>query len=159
MYIFIDESGTTDQKNNQKFLVISFVISENRTFVDELIFKIKRQCEIKGKPVKQRELSYHDLTPFQREIAVKEIVNSGYKEMYLCFFDVDKADKHFVTGQSEHLIQMNSIAKVLSKFDKQELMKKKSIKVIMDEKLVDEELGIIRRAFWEYLETKKRDKR
>ncbi len=71
MYIFIDESGTTDETSKQKFLVISFVISENKAFVDRLIFKIRRQCELKCKAIKRRELSYHDLTPFQREIAVK----------------------------------------------------------------------------------------
>ncbi len=135
--------------------MISFVISENKAFVDGLIFKIRRQCELKCKAIKRRELSYHDLTPFQREIAVKEIVNSGYKEMYLCFFDVEKADKRFVTGQNEHLIQMNSIAKVLSKFDTQALKKKETIKVIIDEKLVEEELGAIRDVLWKYLGTKK----
>lgn len=155
MYIFIDESGTTDEKSKQKFLVIGFAIAENRDFVDKLIFEIKNQCQIKGKPIKQRELSYHDLTPFQREIAIKQIINSGYRNMYLCFFDVDKADKRFVTGKYEHRIQMNSIANVLSRLDKQEMRKKDCIKVIMDEKLVDVELSEIRKAFWNYLETKK----
>lgn len=134
MYIFIDESGTTDKKNKQGFLVLAFVLASNRAFVDELILSIKDQCKAKGKPIHSREVKYHDLTPFQREIAVKKI-NSKYRRFYVCFFDVDKADKQMVTGEYEQLIQMESIGHVLSKLNKIELKKEKFIKVIMDKKL------------------------
>ncbi|MDE1860887.1 MAG: DUF3800 domain-containing protein, partial [Candidatus Micrarchaeota archaeon] len=118
MYIFIDESGTTDEKNKQKFLVLAFALIENRDFADRLIPKIKKTCEIKGKPIKSREVSYHDLTQFQREIAIQELLASGYRNMYVSFFDIDKADRKFVTGSYEHKIQMAGICDFLSKLDR-----------------------------------------
>ncbi len=134
MYIFVDESGTTDEKNKQKFLVIAFALSSNRDFPEKLILKIKDQCKIKGKPIHRKELKYHELTPFQKEIAVKQI-NSSYRNFYICFFDVDRAERQMVTGKYEEEIQMQSIDNVLSKLDKSDMEKQEIIRIVMDKKL------------------------
>ena len=155
MYIFIDESGTTDRKNNQKFLVVAYAILENRAFADELISKVKKVCERNGRPITDREISYHALSGFQRELAIKELLASGYRNMYISFFDVESADKRFTTGGYEHKIQMVGISNFLSTLDKMELMKKENIRVIMDEKLVDDEISSVEKEFQRYLGTKK----
>ncbi len=154
MFIFIDESGTTDEKNKQKFLVVAFALAGNRQFADNLIFDIKDRCKAKGKPINKRELKYHDLTPFQREIAVQTI-NSKYRNFYLCFFDVEKASKPMVTGKYEQLIQMNGIHSILSKLDVQEMRKHEAIKVLMDKKLTNDLQRAIEDEFQKHIGTKK----
>ena len=154
MFIFIDESGSTDEKSDQKFLVVAFALVGNRQFADELIFEIKDKCKAKGKPINKKELKYHDLAPFQREIAVQTI-NSKYKKFYVCFFDVEKANKAMVTGEHEQLIQMKSIHHVLSKLDKDELTKYPVIRVLMDKKLTKEFQRAIEDEFQKHIGTKK----
>lgn len=85
MFIFIDESGSTYEKTQQKFLVVALALTENRKYPEDLIFKIKDKCKASGKPVLKRELKYHDLTPFQREIAVSQI-NSEYRNFFYRIF-------------------------------------------------------------------------
>ncbi len=154
MFIFIDESGTTDEKSKQKFLVVAFALAGNRQFADSLIFDIKDKCKAKGKPVNQRELKYHDLTPFQREIAVQAI-NSKYRNFYLCFFDVEKASKPMVTGEYEQRIQMEGIHCVLSKLDLGEMKRHDTVKVLMDKKLTADLQQTIEDEFQKHLGTKK----
>jgi len=154
MFIFIDESGTTDAKCNQKFLVVAFVLLRNRDFADRLIFEIRDLCGKKGKPINKKELRYHDLEPFQREIAVQAI-NSKYRNFYICFFDVDKADKTMVTGEYEQLIQMKSIHLVLSALDKNEMKKHARITVLMDKKLTRKFQLAIEDEFQKHMGTKK----
>ena len=154
MFIFIDESGTTDEKNRQKYLVVSFVLLKNRAFADELIFEIRDTCKKKDKPITKKELKYHDLEPFQHEIAV-QVINSKYRNFYVCFFDVDKANRTMVTGEYEQLIQMKSIHLVLSTLDKNELKKQGSVKVLMDKKLTNEFQSAIENEFQKHIGTKK----
>jgi len=154
MFIFIDESGSTDRKNDQKFLVVAFVLSKNRQFAEDLILEIRDKCEAKGKPITQRELKYHDLAPFQREIAVRAI-NARYRNFFVCFFDVDRANQSLVTGKYEQHIQARSIHHVLSKLDRNELLHQESIKVVMDSKLSEDFRKAIESEFKKHLGTKK----
>lgn len=84
MFIFIDESGSTNRKAGQRYLVVAFALMNTRQFAEEIIIQIRDKCKEQGQPVKIRELKYHNLTPFQREIAVK-IINSNYRNFYVCF--------------------------------------------------------------------------
>ena len=154
MFIFIDESGNTDAKSNQKFLVVAFVLLKNRDFADQLIFEIRDICKKKGKPIAKKELKYHSLEPFQREIAVQTI-NPKYRNFYVCFFDVDRADRTMVSGEYEQLIQMKSIHPVLSTLDKDEMKKHEHIKVLMDKKLTKDFQLVIEHEFQKYMGTKK----
>jgi len=154
MFIFIDESGSTYAKSDQKFLVVAFALMNNHQFADELIFEIKRRCNAKGKAIKKKELKYHDLTPFQREIAVQTI-NSKYRNFYVCFFDVEKASKSLVDGQSEQVIQTLMIHNVLSKLDRNEMKKHDAVRVVMDKKLAVEFQKTIRKEFQVHIGTKK----
>jgi hypothetical protein len=154
MYIFVDESGTTDEKNFQGFLVVAFALSANRAFAEQLILSIKDRCKVKGKPINNKELKYHDLTPFQREIAIKGI-NSDYKNFYLCFFEINSARKEVVTGEYEEEIQSESIRLLFSKLDKKELKTQLPIKVIMDKKLSDKAIRTLKSSFQQRLGSKK----
>jgi hypothetical protein len=154
VFIFIDESGTTDAKSNQKFLVVAFVPLKNRDFADQLIFEIRDICKKRGRPITKKELKYHSLEPFQREIAVQTI-NSKYRNFHVCFFDVDNADRDMVSGEYEQLIQMKSIHHVLSTLDKGEMRKHGHIKVLMDKKLSDDFKLAIEDEFQKHMGTKK----
>ncbi|GEM_PF-2181922 len=154
IFIFIDESGSTDEKSRQKYLVVSFVLLKNRDFADQLIFEIRDKCKAKGKPIAKKELKYHNLEPFQREIAVQAII-SRFRNYYLCFFDVEKASKSMVSGKHEQLIQMKSIHHVLSAIDRNELNKHERIRVLMDKKLTEEFRRMIEDEFQKHLGTKK----
>lgn len=154
MYIFVDESGSTDKKNKQEFLVVAFALSNNRAFVEELIFSIKDKCKSKGKPILRKEVKWHELTQFQKEIAIKE-VNTRYRNFYVCFFDVNSAKEELVTGAHEHQIQMISIYKVISKFNKDEIRKEKYIKIIMDDKLESPRQNEIKERLKRYFEMNK----
>lgn len=154
MFIFVDESGVTDEKSRQKFLVVAFVLSGNRQFVDELVFEIRDKCKARGKPVVGRELKYHDLAPFQREIAV-QVINSRYRNFFVCFFDVETASKGMVSGRFEHVIQRQAIHNVLSKLDARLLKNHDSVKVVMDRKLGEDSLQAIEDEFQKHLGMKK----
>lgn len=154
MFIFIDESGSTDAKNHQDFLVIAFALSSNHSFPEQLIFNIRDRCRARGKPIFAKELKYYDLTQFQREIAIREI-NAHYRNFYVCYFDVGKANRNLVTGSYEEQIQMKSIYNVLAKLDKRDLVRGGYVKVIMDKKLSESSQSEIRHKFQEHLGTKK----
>jgi hypothetical protein len=108
----------------------------------------------KGKPITSKEVKYHDLTPFQREIAVQRI-NSRYRNFYVCYFDVEKANKTMVSGKHEQLIQMRMVHSILAKLDKRELSKYEKVCVIMDKKLSDHFRDLIEEEFQKHLGTKK----
>lgn len=154
MYIFIDESGNTDKKNDQKFLVVAFAVSRNRQFAEDLIIEIRDRCKAKGKPIGTKELKYHDLDSFQKEIAVQAI-NGKYRNFFVCFFDVDRANHALVTGKYEQRIQTRSIHHVLSKINREELLKQEKIQVLMDKKLSKEFQQAIEVEFQKHLGTKK----
>ena len=154
MFIFIDESGITDAKGRQQFLVVSFVLMNNRAFSEELIVGIKDACAKKGKPIKNKEVKYHDLTAFQKEIAVKAI-NSNYRNFYLCFVDIEHAPKTMADGLHEQEIQTRMIHSVLSKLDIAEMRKSDRIRVIMDKKLSSAFQKSIEEELQRHLGTKK----
>jgi hypothetical protein len=134
VFIFIDESGTTDAKSKQRFLVVAFALMRNKAFADELIFKIKDKCNNKGKPIKKKEVRYHDLDSFQKEIAVQTI-NSKYRNFYICFIDLEKSHRSMITGKHENKIQTKMIHSILSSI---EGLKNEDIRIIMDKKLSNE---------------------
>ena len=154
MFIFIDESGLTDAKSNQKYLVVAFALMNNRAFADELIFTIKDRCQKKGKPINRHEIKYHDLEPLQKEIAVQSI-NSRYRNFYVCFVDLEKSHKKMVDGAHEHQIQRDMVHKVLLSLDRTELSKQENVKVIMDKKLSPEFQKSIKDALQIHLGKKK----
>ncbi len=154
MFIFIDESGSTDLHSKQRFLVVAFAIMKNRDFSEQLIFEIKDKCKQKGKPIVKKEVKYHNLDSFQREIAV-QILNSRYKKFYVCFFDVEKAPPSFVTGKSETIIQKEMIHNLLISLDRSELNEFAEIKIIMDKKLSKSFQDAIRDELQKHLNHKK----
>lgn len=134
MFIFIDESGITDVKTKQKYLVVAFALMRNRAFADELIFEIKDKCKAKGKPVKKKEIKYRALEPFQKEVAV-QLINSRYRNFYICFIDLEKSHKSMMSGKHEHRIQTIMVHNLLSTIDDRNLKNDEKIKIIMDKKL------------------------
>lgn len=154
MFIFIDESGITNLKSNQKYLVVSFAIMKNKAFAEEIIFEIKDKCKSKGKPIKKKEVRFHDLEPLQKEIAV-QVINSKYRKFYICFVDLEKTDKSMVTGTHEHEIQTKMIHNVLLSFDKNELRKKRALNIIMDKKLSKKYQESIKAELQRHFGTKK----
>ena len=154
MFIFIDESGLTDAKSEQRYLIVAFAIMNNKAFADELIFSIRDKCQRSGKPIKKKEIKYHDLEPLQKEIAVQTI-NSRYRNFYICFIDLGKASQSLVTGKHESEIQTKMIHNLLLSFDKEELMQKERLKIIMDKKLSSKFQESIRSELQMHLGTKK----
>ena len=154
MFIFIDESGVTDLKSTQQYLVVAFVLIKNRAFAEELIFEIKDKCNKKGKPINKKEIKYHNLTQLQKEIAV-QVINSKFRNFYICFIDLEKAYKPIVTGEYESYIQKTMIHHVLVSLDKEELKKYEKVRIIMDKKLSIKFQDAIRRELQDHLGTKK----
>jgi hypothetical protein len=133
MFIFIDESGITDVKSEQKYLVVAFALMRNRAFADELIFEIKDKCKKKGKQIKY-EVKYHSLEPLQKEVAI-DCINSRYRNFYICFIDLEKSHKSMITGKHEHKIQTIMVHNLLSSINSRDLKNDKELKIIMDKKL------------------------
>jgi hypothetical protein len=154
MFIFIDESGRTDLRSKQHYLVVAFALMKNREFAESLIFQIKDTCKAKGKPIKVREVHYHDLEPLQREVAV-QVINSKYRNFYVCFFDVDKSPGSLVSGKFELEIQKGMIHSLLHSLDSKMLRESEVVKVIMDKKLPKFLQTAIRTELREHLKTKK----
>lgn len=154
MFIFIDESGLTDVKSKQRYLVVAFAIMKNRAFAEELIFDIKDKCRVKGKPVKKKEIHFHDLEPLQKEVAVQTL-NSRYRNFYICFVDLEKTHASMVTGSHEQEIQTKMIHSVLQSLDSNELRRQEKIEVIMDNKLSDQFQKSIEHELQTHVGTKK----
>ncbi len=154
LFIFVDESGLTNVETKQHYLVVAFALMHNRDFSDQLIFKIKDECKKKGKPIEPKEVKYHDLSPFQKEIAV-QIVNSNYRNFYLAFVDLEKSHKAMVTGSNEFQIQTKIICELLCGIDKNKLNQYDEIRIIMDKKLAKEFQGQIEKILQIHLGTKK----
>lgn len=154
MLIFIDESGLTDIRTEQRYLVVAFALMKNRAFADELIFDIKDRCKAKGKPVKKREIKYHALEPFQKEVAVR-CINSKYRNFYVCFIDLNRCHKSMISGKHEHRIQTMLVHNLLSSIDKRDLIDKKDLKIIMDKKLSGKYLGSIKQELRKHFGSKK----
>jgi hypothetical protein len=154
MFIFIDESGSTDIRSSQRYLIVAFAFMNNRDFAERLIFEIKDQCKAKGKPIRSKEVRYHDLEPLQKEIAV-QILNSKYRDFYICFLDLEKIPSHFATGEFEHLIQKDIINSLLVSLDSDALKKYEKINIIMDKKLNKNFQESIRAELQKHLHSKK----
>lgn len=154
MFIFIDESGVTDLKSTQKYIVVAFALMKNRAFSEEVIFEIKDKCNKKGKPINKKEVKFHDLTPLQKEVAI-QVINSRYRKFYICFIDLEKSHKPMVTGEHEAFIQKTMIHHLLVSLDKEELKKYEKISIIMDKKLSIKFQESIRHELQEHLGTKK----
>ncbi len=154
MFIFIDESGVSDLKSNQRYLIVSFALMGNRAFADQLIFEIKDKCKKKGKEIHSKEVKFHDLSPLQREIAVQTI-NSKYKHFYICFIDLEKCYKPMVTGQYEFQIQKSMIHNLLVSINKENIDKYNRLRILMDKKLSKEFQDSIRHELQEHFGTKK----
>ncbi len=156
MFIFVDESGVTDLKSKQKYLVVAFALMNNRAFADELIFEIKDKCNKKGKPISRREVKYHDLEPLQKEVAVQTI-NSKYRNFYICFVDLEKSHKTMVTGEHELQIQKQMIHSLFINISIKSFLyyRKGEIKIIMDKKLSEEFQNSLKHELQTHLGTKK----
>jgi hypothetical protein len=154
MFIFIDESGVSDLKSSQKYLIVAFALMGNRAFADELIFEIKDKCKKKGKEIHSKEVKFHDLSPLQREIAVQTI-NSKYKNFYICFLDLEKCYKPMVTGQYEFQIQKSMIHNLLVSINREKVEQYANLRIIMDKKLSKEFQDSIRHELQKHFGTKK----
>ncbi|MBS3068572.1 DUF3800 domain-containing protein [Candidatus Micrarchaeota archaeon] len=156
MFIFVDESGVTNLKSKQKYLVVAFALMNNRAFADELIFEIKDKCNKKGKPINNREVKYHDLEPLQKEVAV-QTVNSRYRNFYICFVDLEKSHKTMVTGEYELQIQKQMVHSLLVNMSIKSFLyyRKGEIKIIMDKKLSEEFQKSLKHELQTHLGTKK----
>lgn len=154
LFIFVDESGLTNVETKQHYLVVAFALMHNRDFPDKLIFQIKDECKKKGRPVKSREVKYHDLSPFQREIAVR-ILNSNYRNFYIAFVDLEKSHRAMVTGSNEFKIQTKIICELLCGIDQKKLNPYGEIRVIMDKKLLKEFQEQIEKILQAHIGTKK----
>ncbi len=126
----------------------------NRDFSESLIFGIKDICKAKGKPIRTKEVRYHDLEPLQKEIAV-QVLNSKYRNFYVCFFDVDKSPKALVTGKHELEIQKGMIHSLLCSIDSKMLRESEVVKIIMDKKLSKSFQNAIKTELQAHLNTKK----
>lgn len=154
LFIFIDESGLTDIKSHQRYFVLAFALMNNAAFAEELIFEIKDRCMRKGRPIIAREVKYHELSPLQKEITV-EVLNSRYRNFYVCFVELESANAAMVGGDREFEIQSTMVRDVLFSLNKQDLAKYGTIRVIMDKKLPHAFQRSIQKAFQEFIGTKK----
>ncbi|MFH1095224.1 MAG: DUF3800 domain-containing protein [Candidatus Micrarchaeota archaeon] len=144
MFVFVDESGSTNINARQKYLVLSFCVCNNKQFAEDLIRRIRKNCEAQGKQIRDpKEIKYHDISRFQQEIAIK-LINKEYHKFYLAYVDVEKADASLTTGKNEERIQTQMLLSIAGNFaDKIE--KKEEVIVIIDEKLSKESLDSVRR--------------
>jgi len=144
-YVFIDESGVTASEAKQKYFILSMAISKNKGFIDDLIFSIRDECIRKGKPiVNHKEIKYHDISRFQKEIVVQRI-NLKYKNFYIAFTDIESSHKSISEGKQENLVQSMIISAMLGDLFSTEVFKKDdTVRIIMDEKLPIEYQRIIR---------------
>ncbi len=155
MFVYIDESGITNKEAMQKYLVIALCVCNNKEFAQNMILEIRKTCNEKGLPITdQKELKYHELKRFQQEIAIRIINNKPYRNFYLVYVDVDKADKSLTTGKNEGEIQKLMLESMAEKF-KEKLKEKDQIRIIADEKLCKASLEEIRKQVHEIRGSKK----
>lgn len=142
MFIFIDESGTTNARARQKYFVLSFCLSGNKAFHQDLADEIREKCRKEGKPVlDKKELKYHELSRYQQEIAIG-VINRRYKNYYAAFVDIEKADPKMTTGKKEDYIQKMVMKQVALRF--RDNMRAQDLTVFVDRKLTDVSMAEIR---------------
>jgi len=154
LFIFIDESGLTSVKSGQRYLIVVSALMRNRAFAEELISEIRSECKRKGKPIENKELKFHKLLPLQKEIAIR-VLNSHYKNFYICFIDLARVHSSIASGAYEFQIQTTMIKNLLFNLDKDYLRKFDAINVIMDKKLSSVFQNFLKNAFQSYIGTKK----
>ncbi|MFH0927663.1 MAG: DUF3800 domain-containing protein [Candidatus Micrarchaeota archaeon] len=154
MFVFVDESGQTNIKAGQKYLVLSFCICSNKEFANNLVYEIRDSCKKQGKPVvNKKELKYHELSRFQQEIAIG-LINKKYRNFYVAYVDLGKADTKFTTGKSEERIQKLMLLSVAFNFA-EKIEKKQKVVVFVDKKLTKESLLDIRHMVQDLKKSKK----
>jgi hypothetical protein len=153
MFIFIDESGVSNIDCNQKYLVISLALMNNRAFALNLVNKIKdTYSDMKFKHT--GELKYHDLNRLKREVAT-DTINRQYSNYHICLLDLESSSQRYMLdGKHENIIQKTMIKHTLQMIDP-ETFNTRDIKIIMDEKLPVPLQKIIRSEFISYLGKRK----